>query len=54
MDTYEQIVTAILNKTMEAVREVVYQSLDSSNSMKMMVEAGSKGDTVNIAQVFLF
>ena len=41
----------ILNKAINEAGKIGLQSLDSNNRMTNMVSAGSKGKTINIAQM---
>ena len=50
-ESFENDVNKILNKAINEAGKIGLQSLDSNNRMTNMVSAGSKGKTINIAQM---
>jgi len=50
-EEFETCVNSILNKAQEEAGKIGRKSLDEDNRFKIMVEAGSKGSNINIAQM---
>ena len=51
IDTFESKVNEILNKAMNKAGKQVKHSLHKLNNIKQMVDAGSKGNAINISQI---
>ncbi len=51
IDTFENKVNEILNKAMNKAGKQVKHSLHKLNNIKQMVDAGSKGNAINISQI---
>jgi DNA-directed RNA polymerase II subunit RPB1 len=51
LEEFETQVNSILNKAQEETGKIGRKSLSSNNRFKIMVEAGSKGSNLNIAQM---
>ena len=51
LDTFEKGVNNILNKAIAEAGKIALSSLDKDNRMTNMVSAGSKGKSINIAQM---
>ena len=51
LETFEQKVNAYLNKATGKAGKTVKESLHKLNNIKQMVDAGSKGNAINISQI---